>query len=81
MNKTRHILHFKQAVYELFGIGQDLGHLLSETLSPSGGECPVIERRPNWLHIMTDGVSSTAHSTARIIYAKFMPELRTVCTE
>lgn len=82
MDKARHLANFKQALYELFGIGHDQGSDTTEFLpfSPSVGKRLEVDRCRNWLHAVS-GASSTAHSTARIIYAQFMPELRALYGE
>lgn len=81
MKNSRHSINFRQAVYELFGIGQDLSHLLSEedrSLAYEGQRVYAVafdERLYRWAE-----AASTAQCTARI-YAQFMPELKTVFAE
>lgn len=81
MDKARHLANFKQALYELFGIGNDQGVETTEFLpiSPSVGKRLDADRCRNWLHAVS-GASSTAHCTARI-YAQFMPELKVLYGE
>ncbi len=81
MNRTRHIINFKQALYELFGIGHDQGEETAEhfPFSPSVGKSLESDRYRNWLHTVS-GAGSTAHCTARI-YAQFMPELQVLYGE
>ena len=81
MDKTRHLVNFKQALFELFGIGLDQGLDTTEhfPFSPSVRKRLEVDRCRNWLHAVS-GASSTAHCTARI-YAQFMPELRVLYGE
>lgn len=81
MDKARHLANFKQALYELFGIGHDQGPLLTDppSFSPSVRKRLTADRCRDWLHAVS-GASSTAHCTARI-YAQFMPELKVLYGE
>lgn len=81
MKNSRHSINFRQALFELFGIGYDLTHLVLEEDRTLANErqrvCAVTfdERLYRWAE-----VAPTAHCTARI-YAQFMPELKTVFVE
>lgn len=81
MDKARHLANFKQALYELFGIGHDRASLSTEDYSFSFPvvKRPVADRYRDWLHLVS-GASSTAHGTARL-YAQFMPELKVLYGE
>lgn len=77
---TRHSVNFRQAVYELFGIGKDLSNFVTEEDRAFEewyrGRDNVFNR---WIHRLNDK-ASTAHFTVQI-YAQIMPELRVVVAE
>lgn len=77
---TRRSINFRQALYELFGIGKDLTGLMTEEDKSfeewHREQGDVFDR---WSRRLNDR-TATAHCTVQI-YAQFMPELSLVSAD